>query len=81
MGIGLVSKRYSLKEIESARPVKNNLMYGIGIRFIPEGWLYNVSGTKAVELKFKNKSRVVRIGTNKPEEVARRIEEALKGRK
>jgi hypothetical protein len=34
------------------------------------GWIYNVSGLKAIELQFYNKSSVVRIGTNRPEEIS-----------
>ena len=70
MGIGLVKKRYPLSEIKSCRAVRNSPLYGIGIRMLVNGWLYNVSGTYAVELEFKNRKSVVRIGTDKPEEVA-----------
>ena len=45
---------------------------------IPNGWLYNVTGLEAVELKFKNRKSVVRIGTDKPVEVSRSINELIK---
>lgn len=77
LGTGLVRKKYALKDIEGCRPVKNSALYGIGIRMIPEGWLYNVSGRFAIELTFKNKKSKIRIGTDKPEEVAGAINKLL----
>ena len=77
LGIGLVKKKYALKDIEDCRPVKNNILYGIGIRLTANGWLYNVSGLYAIELTFKNKKFKVRIGTDKPEEVAETINKLL----
>lgn len=77
MGIGLFKKRYLLSEIKSCKPLKNPLIYGIGIRLIPNGVLYNVAGTHAVELQFKNRKSVVRIGTNQPNEVCNEIQKHL----
>ncbi len=62
-GIGLVRKHIPLQRIESIVPTKNNHLYGWGIRFIPGGILYNISGSEAVELQFKDSSRRIRIGT------------------
>lgn len=69
-GIGWFGKRYKFQEIGSCKPVKNQWKYGIGIRWTGFGWLYNVSGGKAIELRLKNKKSVVRIGTNKPQEIS-----------
>jgi hypothetical protein len=69
MGTGLIKKYYPLEEIESCRPVSNPPFYGIGIHWTPDGWLYNVSGRKAIELTFKNRKKI-RIGTDRPEEIA-----------
>ena len=77
LGIGLIHKKYSLSEIESCKPVKNPVWYGIGIRLTPSGWLYNVSGLYAIELTFKNQKSKIRIGTNKPEEVSQTINSLL----
>ena len=70
LGAGLVSKKYPLSSIKECKAVKNNPLYGIGIRLLSNGWLYNVSGLEAIELTFKNKSSRIRIGTDKPEEIA-----------
>jgi len=61
--IGLVRKRINIREIEHIIATKNNHLYGWGIRFIPGGTLYNISGSEAVELRFKDSKRVIRIGT------------------
>jgi hypothetical protein len=56
--------------------VKNQWWWGWGIRLIPGGWLYNVSGLDAVELKMKN-GRVYRIGTDEPRKLAEFIQAKL----
>jgi hypothetical protein len=73
MGIGLINKKYPISDIKSVKIVKNNWMYGWGIRVIPGGWLYNVSGFKAIELRFHSSDKIIRIGTDKPEEVTSEI--------
>jgi hypothetical protein len=77
LGAGFVKKKYPISDIKSCRPVNNSLIYGIGIRKIPNGWLYNVSGLGAIELTFRNKKSVVRIGTNNPEKVAESINKLI----
>ena len=67
LGIGLVSKSYKISDLRSCKPVTNSVLSGIGIRMLPNGWLYNVTGLKAIELQFRNKKSVVRIGTDRPE--------------
>lgn len=79
-GIGLVRKSYKISEIKSCKPVTNPPYYGIGIRILPNGRLYNVTGLKAIELQFKYKSSVVRIGTNKPEEISQLIQSLIAGK-
>jgi hypothetical protein len=65
-GVGMVRKHFRLDEIASCRPVRNKWWWGWGIRLIPGGWLYNVSGLDAVELVLKN-GKVFRIGTDEPQ--------------
>ncbi|HEX2969848.1 MAG TPA: hypothetical protein VHO46_12180 [Bacteroidales bacterium] len=76
-GMGIFKRRYAADSIKSCIPVKNDLIYGVGIRLIPHGWLYNVSGRYAVELRFKNTDSVVRIGTDQPDNVAAAINNIL----
>jgi hypothetical protein len=77
LGIGIFGKSYNTTEIASCKPVKNLWIYGVGIHKIPNGWLYNVSGLKAIELRFKDSTRVIRIGTNKPDEIAGMINKLI----
>jgi hypothetical protein len=73
LGIGFIYKKYQIADIKSCRPVRNNPLFGIGIRIFPGGWLYNVTGFNAIELTFKNTKNKVRIGKNKPDEIAKLI--------
>ncbi|MCY3773305.1 MAG: hypothetical protein OXG98_14965 [Gemmatimonadetes bacterium] len=75
-GIGVIRKRFPLDQIDSCQPVRNSWLYGWGIRLTPRGWLYNVSGLKAVELKMKS-GKTCRIGTDEPEVLAAALREAL----
>jgi hypothetical protein len=65
-GIGIIKKKKLIREINSVASVKNPWYYGWGIRLIPNGWLYNISGSDAVELTFSNKKTIIRIGTANP---------------
>ena len=62
-GIGIIKKKISLDRVAGVKETRNNNIYGWGLRFIPNGIMYNISGNEAVELKFKDSSRVFRIGT------------------
>jgi hypothetical protein len=62
-GIGLIRKRISLNNIAAVEEVKNPWYYGWGIRLIPNGILYNISGFRAVKIKLKNTTSSLRIGT------------------
>ena len=75
-GIGLIRKRFPLDQIDSCRPVRNSWLYGWGIRLTHRGWLYNVSGLEAVELKMKS-GKTCRIGTDEPRVLAAALQERL----
>ena len=76
-GLGLRTVKKSLKEISSVEVVENPWYYGWGIRLIPKGMLYNISGSRGIELKFIDSNRVVRIGSKDPrrlrEEIVKRL--------
>ncbi len=74
--VRLVRKKINLGDIESCAAVRNPWYYGWGLRYTPHGWMYNVSGFHAVEVRMKNGSKV-RIGTDVPEELQRRISETI----
>lgn len=64
-GIGVIRKKFPVTGIETAGVVRNPWYYGWGIRKTPDGWLYNVSGLLAVELRMKSGEKY-RIGTDDP---------------
>jgi len=49
--------------VTAVRQVRNHWYYGFGIRKVPNGWMYNVSGLDAVELHLTS-GKVFRIGTD-----------------
>lgn len=67
--IGIIRKRFPLREIVSCQVVRNRWYYGWGIRWTPHGWLYNVSGLDAVELQMRT-GKKHRVGTDVPDEGA-----------
>jgi len=75
-GTGLIRKRVLLSEIRSYRSVRNPWYYGWGIRFMPGGTLWNISGLNAVELVFRN-GKLLRVGTDEPEALSRALQQAL----
>ncbi|MDH5683256.1 MAG: hypothetical protein ACETVX_06145 [bacterium] len=75
-GIGIIRKKFALKDIESFRIVKNPWFYGWGIRLTPHGWLFNVSGFYAVEIKMKS-GKKFRIGTDVPREMEQTLRQSI----
>ncbi len=78
-GPGLIRKSFPLKEIVSTSVVTNPWYAGWGIRLIPDGWLFNVSGTRGIELQMRNGSKY-RIGSAEPEELDAFIRLKITGR-
>src|SRR4030042_4169093 len=76
-GPGLIHERFKLHDIESSQIVRNRWYYGWGIRTTPHGWLYNVSGFQAVEIKFRT-GKKSRIGTDDPQRLKEAIDLAIK---
>jgi hypothetical protein len=74
-GPGLIRKTVRLSDITSVRPILVRWWYGWGIHLTPHGWLYNVSGWKAVEITLRNGRRFC-LGTDEPENLVKAIEEA-----
>lgn len=64
-GIGLIARTIPIQKIESAYQVKNPWYFGWGVRYIPSGWIFNVSGLDAIEITLKSNGKF-RIGTDDP---------------
>ena len=75
-GIGLIKKNFNITEIDSFTKVKNPWIYGWGIHYTPGGWLYNVSGFNAIEIKLKS-GKKYRIGTDEPSQLFDAIASAV----
>ncbi len=76
-GIGLIRKRIKLNRIKTVTTVKSPWYYGWGIRIIPNGVLYTMSGADGVELKFNDTDRIIRIGTKDSLVLKNEIEKRL----
>ena len=75
-GVGLIRRTIALDRIESTARVRNRWWYGWGIRLTPHGWLWNVAGLDAVELRLTD-GKLFRIGTGDPEGLQGALEARL----
>lgn len=76
-GIGLIKKIIDIHNIERIEIVRNKWYYGLGIRIIKNGWLYNIQGLNAIELKLKNSKSIIRIGTADNKKLKKEIESKI----
>ena len=74
-GPGLVRRRIHLSDVQEIRVVRNPWYCGWGIRWIGRGWMWNVSGLQAVDLKLRD-GRRLRIGTDEPQLLAQALRAA-----
>ncbi|MEK6756459.1 MAG: hypothetical protein AABZ02_09950 [Bacteroidota bacterium] len=79
-GVGIIRKSFSLDEVKAFREVENPWTYGWGVRLTPHGWLYNISGLRAVEIEMIS-GKKYRIGTNEPEALIDALRQAVGPRK
>lgn len=75
-GPGFWKRQFPLSDIRSVKTVRNAVYHGWGIRHTMLGWLYNVSGLRAVELEIEGEG-TIRIGSDEPEQLKRALEDAL----
>jgi hypothetical protein len=76
-GLNVLRREVRLDEVTAVRKVRNSWAAGWGVRVIPHGRLYNVGGLDAVELELDN-GRVVRVGTDEPDELLAAVRQALR---
>lgn len=76
-GSGLIRRDIPLEEVAAVSVVRNRWFYGWGLRLIPGGSLWNVSGFDAVELQLVDGKRF-RIGTDEPNELCRALSTAVR---
>ena len=76
-GPGFWKKSVKLEAVNSVNVIKTKWYYGLGIRYIPSGWLYTVSGTTAIQLELKGGSKI-NLGTNDPDNLVEAIKSQLR---
>ena len=77
-GLGVFWKKIALEQIVYCEPFRG-VFAGWGIRITPDGWLYNVSGMKAVTVVLKS-GKKIHIGTDESYRLVEAINSALRGR-
>jgi len=83
LGIGLIKKRYEIKNIKSCKPIISQKI-GIGAKIDFNGKIikrYIVTGFKAIELQFHDSKTIVHIGTTQPDEICKQIQSLIDGNK
>lgn len=73
-GFGILRRSLKIKDINNVQTVRNYWHHGWGIRFLPNGEFYSVSGFDAVEIELHNKAKY-RIGTDDPQGLLMAIRE------
>lgn len=78
-GIGLIRIRLRIQNLKYAKVIKTPFYIGLGIRVTSTGMLYNIQGSKAVEVKYGiNQIKRVKIGANNPTMLKEAIETHFK---
>lgn len=72
-GPGFWRRAVPLEHIVASRAVRNSPLVGWGIRYTPDGWVYNVSGLGAVEITRMDGRRLF-VGSDEPERLCAAIE-------
>jgi len=75
-GGGLIRRSIQIGRISSVMAVRNHWLMGWGIRLIAGGWMFNVAGLDAVELRLSS-GGCFRMGTDKPGELEASIRRAM----
>jgi len=76
-GPGVFWKSIPLEQIAYCQPFKG-IILGWGIRITGDGWLYNVSGLKAVTVILKT-GKKIHIGTDEPHKLIEALNSVLRG--
>ena len=75
-GLGFWKKEILMREIVSVHAIRIKWFYGFGIRLIPTGWMYNVSGLDVVQIKLNN-GKIITLGTDEPEKLLNSLKPEL----
>ncbi len=75
-GQGVFKKSFNLRDVVLAKATRTTPLQGWGIHWIGSGWLYNIYGLDAVELRMLDGKHVY-IGTDDPENLTAAINQRL----
>lgn len=77
-GIGLIRINLKIDKVLMVEEIKTPWYYGFGIRFTPKGILYNIQGTKAINLVYEYNGRMKKamIGTEEPQKLMEAIQKS-----
>ena len=78
-GIKAIGRRVPLREIESLEAIRTTIWEGWGIHLTWHGWVWNVSGFNAVQVRLRSGTRYA-VGTPEPNAVIAAIETARSAR-
>jgi len=75
-GIGLIKIKFEINELERTEIIKIPCYYGLGIRITPKGMLYNIQGSKAVNILYTSngKRKSIMVGSPEPEQLKKALE-------
>lgn len=76
-GIGLIQRTIKLETIEAVSSVRNKWWYGFGIRLTPHGWMWNIEGLNAVEIKYKGTGTHFRIGVEDSQKLKNEMDKRI----
>ncbi|KZN37760.1 hypothetical protein N474_00275 [Pseudoalteromonas luteoviolacea CPMOR-2] len=62
-GPGVAKKTLNFDDIDEVKAVTNSFSHGIGMRISHDGWVYSVSGFKAIEVSMSDGTKY-RLGTS-----------------
>lgn len=72
-GIGLIKFTFQLKDVSKTEILKTPWYYGLGIRYTPNGTLYNIQSRRAVRVTHgdNGRSKHFMVGTKRPDELSK----------
>ncbi|SFR52304.1 hypothetical protein SAMN04490243_2576 [Robiginitalea myxolifaciens] len=78
-GIGIIRIFLPIDKVHRTESISTKWYWGLGIRYTPEGVLYNIQGLQAVRVYYEvgGQKKSVMLGTAAPEDLAHALEKAF----
>lgn len=76
-GIGIIKKSIPYEQMANSSPKSTKWWTGIGIRYIGNGWLYNIKYGKTIEIQYKDKTMITQFGFDEAEEISKELNKRL----